>query len=206
MVNTRFYFPSSGAALINPAFSNLWEKTSGADRLKTKPYLTYTPFKSKSFSENYDGNSYDILNRQYISNPLSGQQIFTNVGLSGQLKCSESSSNADFKSAIIIKLVGNTGNIKDYIYYNFIASSEWSSSGLVNRYLPMSGICRPSTGISGDRIVFEIGARANSFTTGLFSGTQQFGDNAVFNDLPLNETETGLKNPWVAFNTKININ
>jgi hypothetical protein len=199
-MTTRIFLPASGAAAVNPAFDGAWEKTADADRLECVTVRINSGFASKTSSENAAASPYDFLTRQYVSKPLAAQDISGTV--KGQVKCLESSSQADFCRALVVKVVSPDGQtLRGTLVSHFpgALASEYSSTGLTNRYFPPAGTpLTPVTVQAGDRLVIEVGTRSFNTSSTNRTATHRFGDASV-TDLPENESETQDYNPWLEF-------
>lgn len=198
---TRFYFPNSGNSDINSPFSTRWFDTSDADVLKATTTQTYGSLTDKYFEEPVNAIfNYSMLNRQYISAPLSGDIVFSGT-IHGQLSCWQSNSSGNFKPMMLVKLTNNTGISKGSLY-SFTSSTgdmnNYSINSGQNRYFPATGALSNLTGISGDRIVFELGTVSYNVNNPMLSGFQRFGISASGN-LPVNETSVEMLSPWMEF-------
>jgi|GEM_PF-6839714 len=195
-MSTIFYLPSTGAPDITPDFDAVWHKTSEADRLEMVRTKISSAFAIKTCSEDVATGPYEVLNRQYVSNPI-GAHDFTGCGLRIQVRCMEDNAKADFKLSGIVKVVSGDGNtLRGYwLYWPMINEFD---DVLTNRGIWITTLSAPFSSQNGDRIVVEIGTRASNTKTTLYTATQDFGD-ASGTNLPINEIETAQYNPWISF-------
>jgi len=193
---TRFYLPSSGAAEITVAYDASWDATSEADRVRLASKHVYTALTNKTNTYN-PAATQQVLNRQYISDPIAAQTISGNV--TGQIRGVETHGLVNGFSSILIKLVDVNG-ANPRILLNITTNATEYTTTLANKNTPSSTALTSQTANNGDRIVIEIGfMRDNRAAT----ATQDFGDNAA-TDLTLNlQTETNTYNPWVEFSQDI---
>ena len=200
---TRFYLPSMGAAAVSPAFSGDWERNADADRLKCVTLKTASTMISKTSSEAVTTSPYDVLTRQYVSDPIKAQTISGTV--KGQIRTKESAAAADFMRAIVIKVVsGDGGTVRGTLLSHFPSplSSEYNSMSLYNRYFPPSTALGSVDAQEGDRIVIEVGTRAFNILSTSYTATHNFGDNSD-TDLPEDESTVAAYNPWIEFSQNI---
>lgn len=190
---TRFYLPSSGAAPISPSFSSDWDVTTGALRLAASTTKQLTP---STVAEFFDSNSSDkdILLRQYVvSTPLAAQTISAQT-VKVQLFGSGSAAGNMFV-AWAVKVVSSAGALRGVVVAHNRDNTELTDT-TQNR-----GDSATSTQViaqAGDYLVFEFGAGGNPDSGGDHDVQLYFGD-AAASDLPENDTETSVLNPWIEF-------
>jgi hypothetical protein len=195
---TRFYLPSTGTAVISPAYAAGWVDTSAADNIRCVTQRTNT-----TMNDEQTGNINTqilVLNRQYVSDPIAAQNITGTV--KGQLLGMESAANQDMVSAIGVRVVSNDGSTVRgtllSITYPVLAGNEYGTSH-ANRYTPVSTAVSSVTAQNGDRIVIEIGCYRYAAGNPPGRCTQRFGDDGA-TDLPEDQTTTtDTYNPWVEF-------
>lgn len=197
---TRYYLPSTGAAVVTPTFNAVWEKTSEADRLKMVKTKISSAFATKTCTENVSTDPYDVLNRQYVSDPI-GVHDFNGVSMKVQIRCMESAAKMDALLYVITWMVSNDGNTYRFSLPIVTSGVEFDDGTLENR-----GIFAPPSAYdssqNGDRIVVEIGVNTTNTKTDVYTATMDFGDNSG-TDLPENNTETTQYNPWIEFSHNI---
>ena len=196
---TRIYLPSTGAAEITPAFSADWEKTTGATRIKCVVTKITSSAASITSSENVSTSPYDVLTRQYVSDPLKAQTISGTV--KGQIRCQEANADADYCAAMLIRVVSGDGTVERGVllsYFPASLASEYATAALTNRSFPPSTALSPVVAQAGDRLVIEVGTRSFNVHTTSRNATHSFGDISG-TDLPEDETTTTASNAWVEF-------
>lgn len=198
---TRLYFPSTGAPDITPDFDVYWDKTLEADRLEMVKEKISSSFATKQCSENVATSYWDVLNRQYVSNPI-GVHDFSGCSYRAQIRCMEDAAKADFILTLLVKVVSNDGSVERGRWVVGGGILEFDDDLLVNRYAYRSIPDAPFSSQNGDRIIVEIGITALNAKTTLYTATQDFGDNSG-TDLPENETETAQYCPWIEFSHDI---
>jgi len=148
-------------------------------------------------------DDYDTLALQFVSDPISAQTITGTI--KGQIKCLESSALANFSYAIVVKVVSGDGStVRGTLYTDFSdTGAEFDDATRTNRKFPAAGSALGSVvAQAGDRIVIEIGARKNGTNASSRTATLTVGD-SVASDLPEDEVETGVLNPWIEFSQTI---
>src|SRR3989339_641061 len=197
---TRFYLPASGAAAVNPTYNAGWEKTSQADNLRCVTPKLNTAMASKTSSENVSTNPYDVLTRQYVSDPIAGQTI--SGTLKGQIRVMESNNLANFNRAIVVYVVSNDGaTVRGTLLSIFGGGTEYDNA-FQNRNFPESTVLSSVNAQNGDRIVIEIGTRSTNTAATNRTATHSFGDDSA-NDLAEDESTTTANNPWIEFSGDI---
>lgn len=191
---TRFYLPSTGVAPVSPAFDSLFEKTAEADRITMVTTKISSGFATKTCTENVSTDPYDVLNRQYVSEPI-GAHDWTDPIFQVQIRCLESSGQANFQLQISFRVFSYDGTTERLDLGSQSISNEFDNRDLENRGLPRSVVWEPSS-LNGDRIVIDIGIRAWNTKTDIYTATMDFGDNSG-TDLPEDDTEQTQYNPWV---------
>jgi hypothetical protein len=207
-MSTRLYFKETANAnlIYSPGFDAEWNKTTNAVRRELFATKQSTTLATSSDSENTASQPYDVLLRQYYSEPLAAQTISGTVG--GQIRAYESNAAADFCIAVTARVVsadGATSRGTLFSYFPGSLASEFAGpSTLTNRYAPPAGTALSSVdALDGDRIVIEIGFRSFNTSTTAYTGYMSFGD-AAASDLAVDETTTTANNPWIEFSGTIN--
>lgn len=207
---TRFYLPTTGAAAVNPAYDASWEDTSQAgSRIKMVTAKIASAFGSITATKNSATNPYDILARQYVSDPIVAQTITGT--LTGQLRCSENFGSADAIAQIVVWVVSNDGTT---VRGTLMATTPTAGSAPTNEFVtsltnrPFPNTTYGSATLSsvaaqdGDRLVVEVGSQHNNTTNGTRNTAIDFGDNSG-TDLAADSSTTTQNNPWVEFSQTI---
>ena len=194
---TRYYLPSTGAADVSPVFHANWEKTSEADRLEMVKTKISSAFITKVCTENVATDPYDVLNRQYVSDPI-GVHDFTLCAYEIQIRCMEDAAKMDARFKAEVRVFSNDGNTERGGWVVGFGSVEFDDDELVNRRTYRSSPVTPFSSQNGDRIVIELGVLTTNTKTVLYTATMDFGDNSG-TDLPEDESDTNQYNPWIEF-------
>lgn len=203
---TRFYLPVSGAAAVSPTFGGgtTWTVTTGADRIRCVTTKSSTALTSKTITETNaaQGNS---LGRQYVSDAISAGDITGTV--KGIIRCSESSTDVNANSQVVIYVVSNDGaTVRGQLiaFDNSALSNEFATT-LTNSKFPKawSGAGKSVTTVTAqanDRIVIEVGTRTSGGEDG--SGVLNLGDTGA-TDCAEDETGTAANVPWIEFSADL---
>lgn len=196
---TRYYFPATGAAAVTSTYWAGWEKTSEADNLKMITPRSNYGSAAKACTENVSTDPYDILNRQYVSDPI-GVHDFTGCAWKAQILCMEDAAKMNALLQIAIRIVSNDGNTIRFELDDAMGGTEFDSGDHVNRAI--NGTSSANSSQNGDRIVVEIGVNTTNTKADVYTAEMMFGS-ATAVDLPENETETFAYYPWVEFSHDI---
>jgi hypothetical protein len=207
-VATRFYLTNGDPQGLSPAFDASWDLTSSATRVGMKTFVRSRAFANASVTEASTSGTFDVLIRQYVSDPIAAVTISGTV--KGIIRVLEDATDADFRSQMVIRVLSYDCST---VRGTLIASdggalvSEWDATTLTNRKFPLawagSGTSVTSVAAQdGDRIVIEVGYRSHNVTATGKTGTMRFGD-ASLSDLAEDETSTVDNNPWVEFSDTI---
>jgi hypothetical protein len=199
-MSTRIHLPRALTTDIYPAVESSWERyTSTITRYPCGVPKQGTAFGEVSYYEINVAAQYDMMVVQYISGPLRAQTISGTV--KGQIQARQSSVDADFCMAMVIKVVTAVGITRGVLlsYFPNTITTELAVGVPVNRHCPPEATALTELAIEeGDRLVIEIGVRSfNTLTTTQYAYIT-VGDAAAA-DLPEDETETEYLNPWVEF-------
>lgn len=201
---TRYYFPSTGAAAVEPDFYSGavgWDKTSEADRLAMVTTKISSAFATKACTENVSTDPYDVCNRQYVSAPI-GVHDFNSVVTKIQIRCIEDATKMDALLRWFARCMSNDGSVERFIIGWYSGDTEFDDGNLTNRGYSHTRGVGSVTSENGDRIVVDIGINTTNTKTDVYTATMDFGDNSG-TDLPENETETTQYNPWIEFSHDI---
>lgn len=210
-MSTRFYFPSSGAPDVSPAFSSLWERTALAVRRKlVTPRGSSTNLASGTIDDGGLSGVVDVLYYQAVSDPISAGAVagtFTIV-----VNAAEGGSAMDNYLQGLVKVVSGDGTTERGVLFSGQTLTTVSSNSadpnfefsvLNNRTwtVTLSSV----TAQAGDRLVVEWGFRTcntgtatcnSNFRVGEFSSTELEAVN--------NGTGGDLDTPWCEFSQTIN--
>ena len=196
-MSTRYYFSSSEAAPISPAFDAAWEQTGQAVRRGLKLKLLKAALSSLADSSTITipiTTSQDILCAQFVGSPLVPERVLGTV--SAIVRAVENLATANATLAIIVKVVSQDGSTdRGTLYSNLNADTEFGTTA-ATRIINAQAITA-LTIQAGDRLVVEIGAHVTGPTAaGTF--TMRFGSNAA-SDFALTSGLTTDLNPWIEF-------
>jgi len=190
---TLFYFPSTGAAAVSPAYSAGWEDVSIATRLLPVITKIASAMTTVAFSD-IDTTDKDILFRQYVSDPLSVQTITAQL-IKIQIRADELLATNNMFLAWSVKAVSNDGGTLRGTLVSLQRDGTEVATALTNR-----GDSATSTEVilqSSDRLVFEIGLGGLPIAA-THTSDLRIGD-AASSDLPEDDTTTTDLNPWILF-------
>ena len=143
---------------------------------------------------------YDVILRQFVSEPLQAQTISGTV--KGQIRARESDPAAQMCAALVIRVVSNDGLTERGVllaYFPAALSSGFDPATSTNRKFPPSTALTSVTCQDGDRIVVEIGHRAFNTVTTSYTGYVWFNNTIGTADLPEDEITTDNLCPWIEF-------
>lgn len=207
---TRFYLEAPvsavhpNAPVIPDAWDTGWNKTSGAPSAPcgtTKRGTTLTGFSNAASGTS--GHFTAIA--RFISPPLAAQTVGTGT-LNGQMRCTEFATTDNFTLAMAAKIVDRDGadvgvlRAADASDNTAATPPEWATSATNRQFQNVAeATALGMTDVScsdGDYLVLEVGFRQASTSTN--PGTVNVGS-ASATDLPEDNTDTGVKNPWIEF-------
>lgn len=189
---TRFYFPSSGAPPVSPAYDTNWDDTTIGDRRNLVTSKSSTAVLSRQFTDT-DSTDKDILYRQYVSAQLAEQTISAQT-ISFVISAIESSGSNNLYLAISIR--SWNGSTFQTLLSLTRDDTEIESAYYCSRILTAS-----TTSIDvaeGDRLVVEIGVGGDPNPSGSHDSYLRVGDN--YFDLDASDTDTGTQDVgWIEF-------
>jgi hypothetical protein len=195
---TRFYLQDTTTSQVNPAFGGGWEQTGQATRRRLYRKLL-SPVATTLANSQVTvpiTTTQDILNRQYVSEPLRRQVISGTFSM--VIRCFENANSNNATLAVVVKLVSQDGSVvRGTLYSNFNADTEFPLSGSTATRIINAGSLTQTTAEEGDRIVVEIGVHAAA-PSASGSANQRFGNSAA-SDFALTSALTTDLNPWVEF-------
>lgn len=190
---TRFYFPSTGAGAVSPAFDAGWEDVSIVTRLKTVTTKIASAMTTVAFSDLLATDE-DILFRQWVSDPLVAQTIIGQT-LTMQMRAIETLATNNMFVTWVVKVVSNDGGtVRGTLVAITRDNVEVDAATLTNRSLVLA--TNALAILDGDRLVFEIGT--GGVATVSHDSSLRIGD-ADATDLPVNDTTTTDNSPWLEF-------
>jgi hypothetical protein len=205
MADLKFYFPSTGAAAVSPAYSASWTtgpngrlaavvtKINSADLLVScASSWGSTPYVEKKMGE-----------RQFVTDAQSAHEWTIGDTIKFQIQKDLDTLDLTGKPYVIIRVVSNDGGtFRSGILYegdmatNITASRQNKSLGAAGAAVNVQNSCSMQ---ANDRIVIEIGYRGTA-ASDWQSAYAYIGDLNARTDLPENDTDTGTDhNAWVAF-------
>jgi hypothetical protein len=150
--------------------------------------------------------------RRYVSDPLVGAHTFSGTMI-GQMRLAESAAGMNALPTIQAKVITNDGTLRRGILYG----GDTRTTNVDELTTTLRSWRNPAAGISpvtlnsvnaqdGDRILIEVGVRANNTVTTSYTATLRHGSTATpggANDLAAGGTETTDLNPWVEFSADL---
>lgn len=208
---TRFYFPSTGAAAVSPAYASEWEDTTNAspslEMVRTRISSAFTSF-TTSETGGFTANARDLLCRQYVSEPILRVQTISGT-MNGQLQMYTPDAASNALPQLIARVVSNDGSTARGTLWGGdtrTTNVDELPSSVANVKNPAAGISpvtlSPVTNAIGDRLVIEIGGRINSTSAIDFRVGMRYGDSGA-SDLTVGGSETTSLNGWVEFSFDI---
>lgn len=190
---TRFYLPSTGAGATTPNFAATWEDTSIATRLRMVTTKISSAMTTVSFN---DANSADrdILFRQYISDPIAGQTIASQV-VTANARYSQTNAANNMVPRMVVRVIADDGTVRGTITDS--TGGTEAATSLTGRLLT-AGASTQVVSSDGDRIVLEIGLGGNPTGAAEHDSSMSVGDDSA-SDLDETETDTGADNPYLNF-------
>lgn len=201
---TRLYF-GLDSPLISPAPDAAWDVTGSLVRrlLEGEKHGPPTALESlaASTTSNSPAGAVDVLNAQYISAPLSGNQTISGA-IKGQIRAFESNAAANARVQLVVRVLSGDGTTVrgTLIAASAAALSNEFNTALRNIKIPLGGSTVPTSvnALDGDRIVVEIGWRKHESATTNRAVTLSSG-NPTGTDLAEDETTTTDDTPWIEF-------
>jgi hypothetical protein len=207
---TRLYLPNFPPPPVSPAFDAAWDVTTAADRVKSrKVKLVPDVAASKVSGAETSTSPVNVLNRQYVSDPLSGDQTISGT-VTGILRAGESNGAADMRAQTVIRIVSNDGStVRGTLWAadtSAFTSEFPTTASAVTRKFPLAALTpwtlTPVNALNGDRIVIEVGARAHNVVATSYTHNLYFGDYAP-TDLTGAEDQNSAAAPWFEFSQTI---
>lgn len=210
-MSTRFSLPSAGVAPAAPAYGGLWDQTAEAARLPLAAAPTDTAIVSPTAA--YVGETsvtapWDVLLRQYVSEPIGAQMI--GGTFSFVAKALESTGTADMFVQIRIAVVSDDGSTVRGELYAGNTATTLGGAGSANQEMGSGGTriynaiaLSAVAALNGDRLLVEVGYRSLNVTATSRLGGVERGDPISGTDYLLAaDTATGNR-PWLEFSQDI---
>jgi hypothetical protein len=211
-MSTRFYFPSSGAAAVSPAFDSLWDTTSAAVRLKlTHPKGSTSSVGSGTLTDGGLTGVVDTAAYQFVSDPIVAGAIsgtFTLV-----MNAAQGGGAMDGYLQTCIRVVSNDGTtVRGTLFAGQTFTTVSANSAdpnfelgtIDNRAIP--GTLSSVTAQAGDRLVVEVGWRTCNTSNALQNANFRAGEGTATDLQGVNNGTGGTTdNPWVEFSQTITI-
>lgn len=201
---TRFYLQSSGSAPVNPSYDGGWEQTGEADRviLISKLQLDVVTTLTNKQVTVPNTTTQDILNRQFVSQPIPPTNFRASDTVSLVVRCFENANSNNATLAVVVKVVSQDGSIlRGTLYSNFNTGTEFPLSGSAATRIVNAAALSALNTLPGDRLVVEIGVHAAS-PTAAGSANQRFGSSAS-SDFALTSGLTSDLNPYIELSTTL---
>lgn len=196
---TRFYFDSTNAPSVSPGFNSNWEQTGQA--LRRNLLSKAVDYPSTALTNNTVTipitTTQDILAYQFTSMPMdrcSLGGLFIIV-----IRCAESATTANAHLAYALRIFRVDGTFTE-VASSFATATEFAVTAATR--LIGNNTTTISVGVSnqlqaGDRIIVELGIRANA-PTAATTGTLRSGT-AAATDFAFTSALTTDLNPWCQF-------
>lgn len=205
---TRFYLPrwDGRAAPATVPFGGQWERTTNAFRLlaaTTKGATAPLSTTGGQFTKDGATAGYDVLQAQFVSEPLAAQTI--SGSFSAVVRAGESATAADATLQVVIRVVSGDGVTQRGVLYGGHAAALNATVGAIGqemataaqtRIFPAGTALTSVAAEAGDRLVIEVGARHHGTNTAVNSFIQ-LGDAAATADHTLAAGATTSLCPWV---------
>lgn len=205
---TRLYLPSHGSLSISPTPDSSWEDVAAVAKRNLAQFPGQSAFASVTVTEGTSNtNARDLLHGMFLSPPLKAGS-YNGCTIKGQVRALESNANANCMTQIVVRLLDNTGAVKQVLYGGHSTTSvadEYGTS-LSNRRIPHTAISPVTlanfTCADGDRISVELGTRFNNTSATSYTAQHNYGG-AGASDLPEDITTTTALNPWIEFSADL---
>lgn len=199
MADLKLYFSSTVAADHTCAYSGSWNQTGEALRREASTSKTSSAMGDAYVSETSATNPLYVLNRMYVSIPLAAAEWKTSGKFSGVVRAVESGTAANATLYLIIRVAAGDGaSYRGTLYEGEVNATEFDASTRTARYFEDIAIQNAVSMQENDHLVIEVGTKfSNADTAGRWSRIV-FGDDSD-TDLPLNNTDTNVYNPWMEF-------
>jgi hypothetical protein len=203
-VATRLYFDTQ-TPTVSPTADGSWEVTGSMVRRWLdigKFDLAGHALESLAVSTalNSPAGAVDALILQAVSPPLASNQTISGA-IKGQIRALENSATADERMQCVIWVRTSAGAVRGTLIASSAAAlSNEFNTALRNIKIPLGGSTVPTSvaGLTGDRIVVEIGYRKHENAATSRTGTFSAG-NPTGSDLPEDETTTTALAGWIEF-------
>lgn len=201
MPSTRIYIPSTSAApAISPTQDAAWTHTQNFTRVRGSTSKIASAMTTITHN-NATGGAKWVAVQQVIYGPLAAQTI--SGAHSAQNRGSESGAALDAFNAIGIRVIGSDGTtVRGTLRAVTQFGTEYVVGTLTNRANGNASSLSSVICLNGDYLVIEVGMR-QAISTAQTSSIS-IGDDSA-SDLPQDGTTTTPDNPWVEFDSTINL-
>src|SRR3990172_1902638 len=187
MVAIKYYFPSSGAAPVSPAFDAGWEVTSDAVRypMPTTPGVTVLGLVTAV--DNGNSAYQDLLAGQFVSDAIAAQTIPVQP-VKIQMQAYEYTGTANLFLSFLIKVVSNDGTtVRGTLLPLTLDNTELNVGTQQNRRF--TATTSSVVAQANDRIVVEVGFSGDPGGTSVHGWRWRVGEDASSGNLPEDDTE-----------------
>lgn len=193
----RMYLTNS-AAPVSTATAASWEQTTGSVQ-KLLGLNRGGSNTTVTVAETSTSNTFDVLAGQWISPPMTSSGTLKGA-YSYVMARSESDTAADFFSRVVIKVVSNDGTVLRGVASDAAANTlEFTTTSQAATFT--SNIETPVAVQVGDRLVVELGARAQNVVNTSYSATFRYGGTS--GDVESGDTTLATTaSPWINFADK----
>ena len=192
---TKLYLPSTGVALVDPAWSVSWYNATSASAAKLKAVTTRiaSSMVTKSMTDT------DVTDRHFafgmwVTEKLIAQAIAAQT-LTCSIKCRETSTSNNMKLHWIVRLLHDDGTFGSSIIAFRDQTVEVSITAN-SRFDTLT--TNAVTALNGDRIIIEMGLGGDPGSGASHDSSMIIGDDSA-TDLNAASNDTGIRNPWVNF-------
>lgn len=209
---TRLYLPASGTPAITPTPSTSWNVTTGFAALPTSTTKSNTALAAGTARSHPLVAVQNALDRVYVSDTLDSSQGI-NGTFSAVVRGIQSSTAGNWWLNIILRVVSGDGSIETGVLHPGSAATsavatvgdeaeELVSATAATRIKNALSLI-PVTANAGDRILIEVGGRADAAGQTARTYTLNYGDPTATADYALTSGLTTLLDPWVEFSQTI---
>ncbi len=176
---TRFWFPTTEAAAVSPAFHGDWEDNNEAVRRRLRHVKDLADTLAAGTAIVWTAGQ-DGLDRQFVSDPMVAGQVFdTTVTCQGMWRALESATNDNVNQIKFgLRVFSNDGSTERAVLvavgnHSGLSPSELGTTTQARRLANAKALGTSYTTVDGDRLVLEVGytddgAGASIAATGTF--------------------------------------
>jgi hypothetical protein len=168
---TRLYLQNQAADYTPPTIRGAWDdlSSSAASRLGRVPSGASA---SDAIAEVSIDTAYDVLLRRFVSDPLASDVAFsTSDVVSWCIGILESSGSLNAISHLHVFVTqGDSDNVRGTLLSDYAGGVEWPTAARGRLYANVP-VVNDVGALTGDRLVVEVGYRANNSSTISYTGT-----------------------------------